>query len=109
MSTSQTGAPLCHREEADSYDRVILRVNEDIRIIECKDGIQWIGQHRAGQRAGEPRWRNVWYHRTRDTLEAACQRSGAFLTDDQRAVIARLPSICSGGITLATLAKGGAA
>ncbi|WIJ26617.1 hypothetical protein [Devosia sp. RR2S18] len=92
--TIETPTATVHREEADNYDRIILQVNDALRIIECKDGIQWIGQHRAGQRAGEPRWRSAWYHRTSSTLEAACQRSGAVLSDEQRAVIAALPSIC---------------
>lgn len=39
------------------------------RIIECRDGIQWIIQNRSGTRDGQPLWRSRSYCRTRKGLE----------------------------------------
>lgn len=92
--TAGTQPATCHREEADNYDRVLVRIGTDWRIIECKDGLQYILQRAAGERRGGARWRCVAYHRTRNTLPEACHRRGAFLDPVRMAEIARLPEIC---------------
>lgn len=50
-----------HQETADSYAAVVAQLNDQWRVIECRDGIQWILQRRDGQRAGQPRWMGVRY------------------------------------------------
>lgn len=37
-----------HRESDDGYDKVIARLGPEYRLIECKDGIQWILQRKRG-------------------------------------------------------------
>jgi hypothetical protein len=39
------------------------------RIIECRNQIQWIIQHKSGTRGGHPSWRPQSYCRTRQGLE----------------------------------------
>lgn len=57
-----------HREEADDYPALVAELNNDWRIIECRDGIQWILQRLAGMRHGQPRWEGKGYCRTRQAL-----------------------------------------
>ncbi len=56
------------REEGDDYPAVVVRLNATWRVAECRDGIQWILQRRAGQRHGQPRWEGKSYFRTRQGL-----------------------------------------
>ena len=60
-------------EESDNYPNLVARLGDVWRIIECRDGIQWILQRRAGKRHGQPRWEGRYFCRTRDGL-AACVR-----------------------------------
>jgi hypothetical protein len=51
------------RQESDeSYEGVVCREG-DLRIINCRDDIQWIAQRLTGGR-----WRNKSFHRTRRSL-----------------------------------------
>jgi len=61
------------REESDSYP-VIARIGNRVRVIECRDGIQWIVQRLIGDR-----WRGVSFHRNRDVLIARSGASGTAL------------------------------
>lgn len=63
----QKGA-VSNREEADDYRRVVVVLNSDWRIIECRDGIQWILQRRSGERRGQPRWASRKYNRNKEAL-----------------------------------------
>lgn len=51
------------RESSAAYGRVVTHLNEEWRVIECRDGIQWIVQRWVGNR-----WRNETYHRQREFL-----------------------------------------
>jgi hypothetical protein len=62
----------------------------DIRVIECRAGIQWILQRRAG--VG---WHDIGYHPDRDVL---IERSGA--TGSGLATLQRLPQRHMGGTGL---------
>jgi hypothetical protein len=50
------------RETDESYEGAIARQG-DLRIVDCKDGIQWIAQRFTGGQ-----WRNKSFHRTRLSL-----------------------------------------
>src|SRR4029453_12993158 len=51
------------RQESDeSYEGLISREG-DLRIVDCRDDIQWIVQRLTGGR-----WRNKSFHRTRASL-----------------------------------------
>ena len=51
-----------HRERDEAYPTV-ARLSDTIRVIECKDSIQWILQRRAGDQ-----WKGLAYCRTRAGL-----------------------------------------
>jgi hypothetical protein len=64
-SEEETPAPatVYGRQESDeNYDGVISREG-DLRIVNCRDDIQWIVQRLTGGR-----WRNKSFHRTRRSL-----------------------------------------
>ena len=63
-----TISPISNREEADDYRRVVVVLNSDWRIIERRDGIQWIMQRRSGERRGQPRWISRKYNRNKEAL-----------------------------------------
>ena len=52
-----------HRESADNYARIVARLDDDGRVIVCRDGLQWILQRRDGERGGRARWTGVGYCR----------------------------------------------
>ena len=57
-----------YREEAADYPAIVAVLNARWRVIECRDGIQWILQRLAGKRHGQPRWEGRCYFRTREGL-----------------------------------------
>lgn len=60
---------IVRRESADDYHNVAIRLNDDWRIIVCRDGAQWVLQHRnSAKTIAKPDWRGVSYCRTRDAL-----------------------------------------
>ena len=61
------------REEDDHYP-VIARIGNRHRVVECRDGIQWIVQRLIGRR-----WRGVSFHRDRAVLIERSGASGAAL------------------------------
>lgn len=64
---SQSSAPptvsASTREKDDDYCRVVAVLNDNWRVIECKDGIQWIIQ-----KASPSEWRSKKYLRDRESL-----------------------------------------
>lgn len=65
------------RESDDGYQPVVALLAPRWRVIVCRDGIQWILQHRLSATETPTRadWRGQRYLRTRDGLIAACSRS----------------------------------
>ena len=51
-----------HRERDEGYPAAV-RLSDTVRVIDCKDGIQWILQRRYGDQ-----WRGIAFCRRRDTL-----------------------------------------
>jgi hypothetical protein len=71
-----------HRETDHSYP-CLARISDTIRIIQCRDAIQWIIQKRTGGR-----WRSISFHRDRDVLIERC----ASFNNDAIAVLRSLPA-----------------
>jgi hypothetical protein len=64
-----SGSPLCGRgapETTEEYPAVIAVLDARTRVIECRDGIQWIIQRRQGK--GRDPWRGVSFCRTKEAL-----------------------------------------
>jgi hypothetical protein len=90
-STSPPAAPTTNREEADDYRRVVVVLNSDWRIIECRDGIQWILQRRSGERRGQPRWTSRKYNRSKRSLIDNVNRFAGEINPAAREVLDGLP------------------
>ena len=80
-----------HRERDDNYQRMVVALNPTWRVIECKDGIQWIVQRRNGTRHGQPQWEGRKYCRSRGSLIHACRAAAGEVDPIAMAVLAQLP------------------
>jgi hypothetical protein len=54
-------------ESCDEYARVVARLDDRTRVIECRDGVQWIIQ-RGHPSNGVLRWDGVSFCRTKEAL-----------------------------------------
>ncbi len=86
-----------HRESAGDFSAVIARSNK-VRVIVCKDGIQWIIQKRAGLRRGQPRWDSVSYCLTRKALIRLCRASEGGSDPDFLRELEMLPEFFRRGV-----------
>ena len=50
-----------HIERDDSYSKVIIQLTPRWRIIECRNALQWILQHRASKLLNQGHWFGVSY------------------------------------------------
>jgi hypothetical protein len=83
-------------ESADNYWRLVARLNVRWRVIECRDGIQWILQRIDGERYGKTRWTGRSYCRTRDGLLHACRDNAGEIEPSALAVLNNLPDRIGG-------------
>ena len=60
-----------NRETADDYRNVITQLDDNHRVIGCKDDIQWVVQ-KAEKSSHERRWRALRYFRSKLALIAFC-------------------------------------
>lgn len=60
-------------ESSDDYRGLVVQLNPLWRVVECRDGIQWIVQRSDGMRDGRRRWTGRSYFRSRDALIRACR------------------------------------
>lgn len=56
------------QEKSDDYRKIIMRIDDKWRVIECKDGIQWIIQKRKGYYKNKPAWKSISFCRSRKGL-----------------------------------------
>lgn len=82
-----------HREAADDYLRIICHLSRTVRIIICRDELQYIVQVRDGKRAGAPRWTGKRYCQTREGLIAACRALCAAPDPDAMVMVESLPDL----------------
>ena len=62
--------PQSYRERDDDYKSIVVQLASRWRVIVCKDGIQWVLQHKEASHAGP--WRSFGYFTCRDSLIEAC-------------------------------------
>ena len=80
-----------HQESADGYVHVVARLCPRLRVIICRDGIQWILQRRDGERRGRARWAGLGYFRTREALLRVSRASCTGIDPAALAALAALP------------------
>jgi hypothetical protein len=79
-------------EEAENYHAVVAQLSDEWRVIVCRAGIQWILQHRAGQRHGTARWVGRSYCRTSEALNRLSRKHAGNLRPAAAAILAALPA-----------------
>jgi hypothetical protein len=79
------------RERDDGYGHVIAQINDQWRVIVCKDGIQWVLQRRDAEKPHRGFWRGRRYHATRKDLIASCVALAGLTDGRVLAILARLP------------------
>lgn len=85
-----------HRERDDAYRYVVVWLNEHWRVIECRDGIQWILQRSDGERHGQTRWSGRSYCRTRNALIRASRDLAGEIDGSAMAILEGLPEWIGG-------------
>jgi hypothetical protein len=63
VSPAPTQVPASQREDDEGYGGVIAQLDEQTRVVECADSIQWILQRRSGVK-----WRNCSFCQSRAAL-----------------------------------------
>ena len=80
------------RNERDAaYDSVIVYVSPRIRIILCRNGIQYIVQRMFAETAHGEVWRGFSYHVTQQSLFKLCVKRQWLCEADVRGIITGLP------------------
>lgn len=83
-------------ESAETYGRVVVRLNPKWRVILCRPAIQWILQrYKAWGRHGAD-WRSVRYLTNRDHLIATCAALSGRVDPAMLSVLATLPGHIGG-------------
>jgi hypothetical protein len=88
------GAPEAanRNESAQGYSRLIAVLNGKWRVIECRDGIQWILQARDTLKAPSTAvWRGRSYCRTKEALLRVCAAHAGKIDPTTAAILAELP------------------
>jgi hypothetical protein len=87
--------PDCHQETSDSFDKVVVALDQEHRVITCRDGIQWILQRRKNGGAERP-WRAFGYFRTRAALIRLCASLNGRIDPNAMAILMALPDMIGG-------------
>ena len=74
-----------HRESDDTYRWVVAVLAEDLRVILCRNALQYIPQRRYAGGLRGVEWRSICYCASKKSLIRACEglqgRSGPISTD----------------------------
>ena len=84
--------PKPNREEkSDGYSKIVVQLNRNWRVIECKDGIQWILQSSKGFYKDKPAWRGRSYCRTKKGLLKCINGKVGLIEEKNLYTLNRLP------------------
>ena len=84
-----------HRERDDSYSKVIIQLAPRWRIIECRNALQWIIQHRSAKPLNRVYWLGMSYLTSRNKLIEVSTGLNLLLDASMKDVLAGLPEIIS--------------
>jgi len=84
-----------HRERDDNYSKVIIRLAPRWRIIECRNALQWILQHRSSKLLNRGHWFGVSYHTSRNKLIEVSTGLNLLSDVSMKDVLAGLPETIS--------------
>ena len=83
--------PRTTSEEADGYDGIFVKLNNNWRVIVCAAGIQWILQRRRGERRGTARWEGRSFCRTSEALNRLSRKHAGAIDPTATAILSALP------------------
>lgn len=83
-------AAVSHRESDTGYRAVVAVLNDRWRVIECRDGIQWILQFVKKKRDGQA-WQSRSYCRTRAALIRVSSCHAGEISPAAMAILEALP------------------
>jgi hypothetical protein len=79
-------------ESDDQYPGIVAVLNQQHRVIRCRDGLQWILQRRHGpERLAGTRWDSRSYSRTREALIRCSREHAGEIAGDALVILLRLP------------------
>jgi hypothetical protein len=79
-------------ETADDYARIVAQINQDWRVIECRDRVQWILQRRGSPKTSRgDDWRGRSYCRTSEALIRCTREYAGAIDPAASAILAALP------------------
>ena len=84
-----------HRERDDSYSKVIIQLAPRWRIIECRNALQWIIQHRSSKLLNRGHWLGVSYPTSRNKLIEVSTGLNLLSDASMKDVLAGLPETFS--------------
>jgi len=84
-----------HRERDDNYSKVIIQPAPRWRIIECRNALQWIIQHRSTKPLNRGYWLGVSYLRSRNKLIEVSTGLNLLSDASMKDVLAGLPETFS--------------
>ncbi|MDB9766786.1 hypothetical protein OAB39_03625 [Amylibacter sp.] len=84
-----------HRERDDSYSKVIIQPAPRWRIIECRNALQWIIQHRSSKLLNQGNWLGVSYLTSRNKLIEVSTGLNLLSDASMKDVLAGLPETIS--------------
>lgn len=96
ICAAPAASALSHREEDGNYRAVVANLNNDWRVIECRDGLQWIIQKRRGERNGQARFEGKSFCSTRDGLILTVAKKCGDITFEGKEAIFGLPARIGG-------------
>ena len=84
-----------HRERDDGYSKVIIQLAPRWRIIECRNALQWIIQHRSAKLLNRGHWLGVSYLTSRNKLIEVSTGLNLLSDASMKDVLAGLPETVS--------------
>ena len=84
-----------HRERDDGYSKVIIQPAPRWRIIECRNALQWIIQHRSSKLLNQGNWLGVSYLTSRNKLIEVSTGLNLLSDVSMKDVLAGLPETIS--------------
>ena len=84
-----------HRERDDNYSKVIIQLAPRWRIIECRNALQWILQHRSSKLLNQGNWLGVSYLTSRNKLIEVSTGLNLLSDVSMKDVLAGLPETIS--------------
>ena len=81
-----------HRERDDSYSKIIIQLAPRWRIIECRNALQWIIQHRSSKLLNRGHWFGVSYLTSRNKLIEVSTGLNLLSDASMSEVLSKLPN-----------------